>query len=62
MLARAVYAGKGLFVQQAHKTVAVGDLLHYLHLELVLIACGVCVGIDRRKLMLRRSNLVVACF
>ena len=60
VLARAVHARKGLFVQQANQTVAVCDLLHDLHLELVLIARGVCVGVYRCKLVLRRCDLVVA--
>ena len=62
MLARAVYAGEGLFVQQAHEAVAVCDLLHDLHRDLVLIAGGVRVGEYRGHLVLCRSDLVVARF
>ena len=62
MLARAVYAGKGLFVQQADKAVAICDLLHDLHADLVLIVCGVCIGINRCHLVLSRGDLVMPRF
>ena len=62
VLARAVYAGKGLFVQQADKAVAVCDLLHDLHADLVLIVCGVCIGIDRSHFVLSRGDLVMPRF
>ena len=47
-------------MQQADEAVTVCNLLHDLHLKLILVACGVCVGVDGCKLMLRRSDLVVA--
>ena len=59
MLARAVHAGKGLFVQQAHKAVALGDLFHRLHDELILVACGVGVSVDGGHLVLAGRDLVV---
>ena len=62
VLARAVYAGKGLFMQQADKAVAVCDLLHDLHADLVLIVCGVCIGIDRSHFVLSRGDLVMPRF
>ena len=37
VLAAAVYALKGLFVQQANKTVPLGDLLHNFHHQLVVV-------------------------
>ena len=59
MLAAAVDAGKGLLVEQAHQTVAVGDLFQQLHGQLVFVAGGVGVGVDGRDLMLGGSHLVV---
>ena len=59
MLARAVDAREGLFVQQAHKVVALGDLFHRLHDELVLVARGVGVGVDGGHLVLAGGDLVV---
>ena len=59
VLAGAVDAGEGLFVEQAHQTVAVGYLLHDLHGQLVLVAGGVGVGVDGGHLMLRGGHLVV---
>ena len=49
-------------MQQAHKAMPVGDLFHDLHGQLVVVAGGVCVGVDRRHLMLRGGNLVVLGF
>ena len=59
VLARAVHAGEGLFMQQAHKAVALGDLFHRLHDELILVACGVGVNIDGGHLVLAGRDLVV---
>ena len=59
MLARAVHARKGLFVQQAHKIVALGNLFHRLHDELVLVARGIGVGVDGGHLVLAGCDLVV---
>ena len=59
VLARAVDAREGLFVQQAHKVVALGDLFHRLHDELVLVARGVGVGVDGGHLVLAGRDLVV---
>ena len=59
VLARAVDAREGLFVQQAHKVVALGDLFHRLHDELVLVARGVGVGVDGGHLVLAGGDLVV---
>ena len=42
VLAGTVHTGKGLFVEQAYKTVLCGDLLHYLHCELVMVGGDVC--------------------
>ena len=59
VLAGAVDAGKGLFMEQTHHVMLVGDLLHDLHGELVVVAGGVSVGIHRGHLMLGRGHLVV---
>jgi len=59
VLARAVDARERLFVQQAHKVVALGDLFHRLHDELVLVARGVGVGVDGGHLVLAGGDLVV---
>ena len=59
VLTAAVYARKGLLVQQADEPVTGRDLLHYLHCQLVVVGCNVCSGIDRRKLMLCGCDLVV---
>ena len=55
VLAGAVDAREGLFVQQAHQVVALGHLLHHLHGQLVLVAGGVGVGIDGGHLVLGRG-------
>ena len=59
MLAGAIDAGKGLFVQQAHQAVAVCHLLHHLHHQLVLVAGGVGVGVDGGHLVLGGGHLIV---
>ena len=59
VLAGAVDAGEGLFMQQTDHAVAGSHALHRLHRDLVVIRSEVAVGIDRRKLMLRGSSLVV---
>ena len=59
MLAAAVDAGKGLLVQQAHQTVAVGHLLQKLHGQLVVVAGAVGIGIHLGHLVLGGSHLVV---
>ena len=59
VLARAVHARKGLFVQQAHKAMTLGDLFHRLHDELVLVARGVGVDVDGSHLVLAGRDLVV---
>ena len=59
MLAGAVDLGEGLFVQQADEAVAVRDLLHHLHRELVVVAADVRVAEYRRELVLRRRDFVV---
>jgi hypothetical protein len=41
VLARAVYACKGLLVEEAYKTVLQSDFLHDLHCKSVLIRCNV---------------------
>ena len=48
-------------MEQADKSVSCGDLLHHFHGELVVVCCDVCGGVYRRKLVLRRCNLVVLC-
>ena len=59
MLAGAVHTGKGLFMQQADHAVPLGDLLHRLHDELVLVAGGVRVGEYGGHFMLRRGDFVM---
>ncbi len=59
VLAGAVDAGEGLFVQQAHQTVPGGHLLHDLHGQLVVVGGDVGSGIDGRQLVLGGSDLVV---
>ena len=59
MLAGAVHAGKGLFMQEADKSVTQCDLLHDLHRKLVVVGCNIGRVIDRGKLMLGRCDLIV---
>ena len=59
VLAGAVDAGKGLFVEQAHQAVAVRHFFHHLHGQLVLVAGGVGVGIDGGHLVLGGGHLIV---
>ena len=59
VLARAVYARKGLFVQQAHHAVLLRHLFHYFHGQLIMIGGDIDHAVDGRKLMLRGSHLVM---
>ncbi len=59
MLARAVHACKWLLVKQAGKSVAVGNLFHAFHYQLIVIGRNIGRHVDRRKLMLRRGSLIV---
>ena len=59
VLAGAVDAGKGLFMEQTHHVMLVGDLLHDLHGELVVVAGGVGIGVHRGHLVLGGGHLVV---
>ncbi len=59
VLAGAVDAREGLFMQQADQAVACGNLLHHLHDELVVVGGDVGGREDRRQLMLGRGDLVV---
>ena len=59
VLARSVHALERLFMQQADQPVAVGDLLHDLHRELVVVGGDVRGRKDRRHLVLAGCNLVV---
>ncbi len=60
VLARAVDAGERLLVQQADQAVAARDVLEDLHHELLVVRADVRVLEDRRDLVLRRGDLVVA--
>ena len=59
VLARAVDAGKGLFVQQTGQAVLPRHLFHDLHGKLVVIGGYVGGGVNGGQLMLGRSDLVV---
>ena len=52
VLAAAVDACEGLFMEQADQAVLFRDLLHDLHGKLILVVGGVCVGVDGGHLML----------
>ena len=60
VLARSVHALERLFVQEAHKAVALRRLAQHLHYEHVVVDGEVEVLEHRRKLELRRRDLVVA--
>ena len=62
MLAAAVYAAEGLFVQQAHKPVLTRHLFHYFHCKLIVIRRDVCCGVHGRQFMLSGSHLIVLGF
>ena len=62
VLAAAVDPCKGLLVQQADQAVPARHLLHDLHGQLIMVGGNVPRGIDRGKLMLAGSNLVVLGF
>ena len=59
MLAAAVDAVKGFFMQQANKTMTQSYTFHELHHQLVMVRCYVGSGEDRCQLVLCRSNLVM---
>ena len=52
MLTGAANAGKGLFMEQADKTVALCYGLHQFHSQLVVVAGNVYCGVDGSQLML----------
>ena len=60
MLAAAVDASEGFFVEQAHELVPVGDFLHDVHEHLVMVGGDVGFLENRRELVLVRGHLVVA--
>ena len=60
MLAAAVHAGEGLFVQEADEAVALGALPQNLHDEHVVVHGEVELLKDGGELELRRRDLVVA--
>ena len=60
VLARPVHARERLLVQQAHEAVAARDVLQHLHRQLLVVGADVRVLEDRRDLVLRRRDLVVA--
>ena len=60
VLAGPVDARERLLVQQADEPVAAGDVLHDLHRQLLVVRADVRVLEDRRDLVLRRRDLVVA--
>ena len=60
VLAGAVHAGEGLFVQEAHEAVALGGLAQHLHDEHVVVDGEVELLEDRGELELRGRDLVVA--
>ncbi len=62
VLAGAVNARKGLFVQQAYKSVTGRYLLHNFHCQLVVVGCDIGRCVYRRKLVLSGSNLVMLGF
>ena len=59
MLAAAVDAREGFFMQQADHSVTLGDLLHQLHRQLVVVGRKVRRGEDGGKFVLRGSDFVV---
>ena len=59
VLAAAVYAGEGFFMQQAYHAVLSGNLLHQLHGELIVIGRDVGSRIHRGQLMLTGRDFVV---
>ena len=61
MLTRTIDARKGLLMKEAGHAVASGHLLQCLHDNLVVVNSLVYTLVDRRKLMLGRSHLVVLC-
>ena len=61
MLAASVDALKGLLVEKADKVVLLGDPLHQLHHQLVVVCGNVGSGEDGRQLVLCGSHLVVLC-
>ncbi len=62
VLARAVDAGEGLFVQQGLQAVALGDPVHGVHDQLVPVDGDVRGGEDRGELELVRGDLVMLGF
>ncbi len=59
VLAGAVDAGKGLFVEQADQSLLVCHPLQRLHHDLVVVCRHICFRVDGGQLMLRRSHFVV---
>ncbi len=60
VLARAVDAGEGFFVEEAGEAVLVGDAAEGFHREHLVIVGEIGVFIDRGDFVLRRCDFVVA--
>ena len=59
VLARTVDVFEGFFVEKAHEAVTLGDLLHDLHRELIVVDGDVGRREDGRKFVLRGRDFVV---
>ena len=59
VLAGAVDPVEGLLMEQAHQAMALGNLLHHLHGQLIVVGCDVGGGEDGSQLMLGWGHLVV---
>ena len=60
VLARTVNPLERLFVQQDHKSVFAGNLVHQVHHNLILVVGQIGFTIDRSQLELVRGNLIVS--
>ena len=62
MLSGTIDTCKWLFMKKAAHSMTARHFLENPHHHLVVVRCNVCSLINRSKLMLRRSNLVMLCF
>ena len=62
VFARAVDSAEGFFMQQDGKIMPLGDLLHQVHQQLVMVNGEVDFLIHRGALKLVGCNFIMACF
>ena len=62
VLPAAVYAFEGFLMKQDLKIMLLGDLIHEIHDQRIMIYCKIYFFKNWRKLILIRCNFIMSCF